>query len=281
MAFSMRNITIGYCQGFNYIVAKLLLLFQNEEDAFWVFTQMAENYLPFDFYIKFTGVRTDMEIVKKIIKATIKNIDMNSELCISNLVTRCFISLFSQNVKDKILYCIWDAFFIYGNITLYRAFIWAVYLLFDAKMKKCSIETIHATLTKKLAEVEDTNTLNYFLMMYIRFNESYIQHYRNKLTEQTMKDNYMNQEIDPALRKKCDESMPFCLCNKEGENVENFTKYNCLKWNKKIEIIEDYFFTDCKNSKKDTKEEDIDDLVIERQRHYCQEENPGKFDNNS
>ena len=68
MAFSMRNITIGYCQGFNYIVAKLLLLFQNEEDAFWVFTQMAENYLPFDFYIKFTGVRTDMEIVKKIIK---------------------------------------------------------------------------------------------------------------------------------------------------------------------------------------------------------------------
>ena len=104
MAFSMRNITIGYCQGFNYIVAKLLLLFQNEEDAFWVFTQMAENYLPFDFYIKFTGVRTDMEIVKKIIKATIKNIDMNSELCISNLVTRCFISLFSQNVKDKILY---------------------------------------------------------------------------------------------------------------------------------------------------------------------------------
>ena len=92
----------------------------------------------------------------------------------------------------------------------------------------------------------------------------------------------MNQEIDPSLRKKCDESMPFCLCNKEGENVENFTKHNCLKWNKKMEIIEDYFFTDCKNNKKETKEEeDIDDLVIERQRHYCQEKNQGKSENNS
>ena len=78
IAFSMRNLTIGYCQGFNYIVGKLLLMLNfNEEDAFWVFTQIAENYLPFDFYIKFAGVRVDMEIVKKIIKSTIKNIDMN------------------------------------------------------------------------------------------------------------------------------------------------------------------------------------------------------------
>ena len=89
----MRNLTIGYCQGFNYIVGKLLMMLNfNEEDVFWVFTQIAENYLPFDFYIKFAGVRVDMEIVKKIIKSTIKNIYMNSELCISNLITKCFVS---------------------------------------------------------------------------------------------------------------------------------------------------------------------------------------------
>ena len=50
----MRNLTIGYCQGFNYIVGKLLMMLNfNEEDVFWVFTQIAENYLPFDFYIKY------------------------------------------------------------------------------------------------------------------------------------------------------------------------------------------------------------------------------------
>ena len=275
MAFSMRNITIGYCQGFNYIVAKLLLIFKNEENAFWIFTQIAENYLPFDYYIKFTGVRTDMEIVKKIIKSSIPGIDMNSELCISNLITRCFISLFSQNVNDKILYSIWDAFFIYGNITLYRAFIWAVFLLFDiTKMKKYSIETIHSVLTEKLQKVEDTNTLNYFLMMYSRFNEAYIKHYRNKLTEKTLGDNYINKDNDPALMDKCDLSLPFCLCNKDGEIVQNFMEFNSLKSVKPIEILDDYFFKNCKNKKKEINHDlTIDELIIERQKHYCKKKN--------
>lgn len=271
----MRNLTIGYCQGFNYIVAKLLLIFKNEENAFWVFTQIAENYLPFDYYIKFTGVRTDMEIVKKIIKSSIPGIDMNSELCISNLITRCFISLFSQNVNDKILYSIWDAFFIYGNITLYRAFIWAVFLLFDiTKMKKYSIETIHSVLTEKLQKVEDINTLNYFLMMYSRFNEAYIKHYRNKLTEKTLGDNYINNENDPALMDKCDLSLPFCLCNKEGEVVENFMEFNSLKSNRPIEILDDYFFKNCNNKNNEINYNlTIDDLIIERQKHYCKKKN--------
>ena len=118
MAFAMRNITIGYCQGFNYIVGKLLLIMENEEETFWVFTQIAENYLPLDFYLKFTGVRTDTEIVKKIINLTlpfVKN-DEIIELCISNLITKCFISLFSQSFNDDIclgcFFYLWKYYFI-------------------------------------------------------------------------------------------------------------------------------------------------------------------------
>jgi hypothetical protein len=65
MAFSLRNNTIGYCQGFNFIVAKLLIVINNEEEAFWVFTNIIENYLPGDFYINFFGVKNDIQIIKK------------------------------------------------------------------------------------------------------------------------------------------------------------------------------------------------------------------------
>ena len=197
MAFAMRNITIGYCQGFNYIVGKLLLIMEDEEETFWVFTQIAENYLPFDFYLKFTGVRTDAEIVKKIIKLTLnytENIEC-IELCISNLITKCFISLFSQTVNDEILHTIWDAFFIYGNIILYRAFIWVVYLLFDKNIKTAFIEDIHQILIERMQKENNTNSLNYFLMIYNRFNEEYIEHYRKCLSEKTLKENFLILKI--------------------------------------------------------------------------------------
>ena len=272
MAFAMRNITIGYCQGFNYIVGKLLLIMEDEEETFWVFTQIAENYLPFDFYLKFTGVRTDAEIVKKIIKLTLnytENIEC-IELCISNLITKCFTSLFSQTVNDEILHTIWDAFFIYGNIILYRAFIWVVYLLFDKNIKTAFIEDIHQILIERMQKENNTNSLNYFLMIYNRFNEEYIEHYRKCLSEKTLKENFIDS-IDPNNKDKCDVSMPFCLCNKEGNDVLRFSQYNILRCNEDYPYSENYFFSDFyKNNKSNFSNSiTINDLMIERQEHCC------------
>ena len=265
MAFAMRNITIGYCQGFNYIVGKLLLIMEDEEETFWVFTQIAENYLPFDFYLKFTGVRTDAEIVKKIIKLTLnytENIEC-IELCISNLITKCFISLFSQTVNDEILHTIWDAFFIYGNIILYRAFIWVVYLLFDKNIKTAFIEDIHQILIERMQKENNTNSLNYFLMIYNRFNEEYIEHYRKCLSEKTLKENFIDS-IDPNDKDKCDVSMPFCLCNKEGNDVYRISQYNILRCNNNCDK-----YKNVRNDKLNNHNISINDLIIERQQHFC------------
>jgi len=61
-AYVMRNPTIGYCQGMNFIVAKLLTC-MDEEAAFWVMTQTVETMLPLDYYSNMLGVLIDQKVL--------------------------------------------------------------------------------------------------------------------------------------------------------------------------------------------------------------------------
>ena len=275
MAFAMRNISIGYCQGFNFIVGKLLMIIENEEETFWVFTNICENYLPFDFYLQFTGVRTDIEIIKKIIYLIIPNMinNENFELSISNLIAQCFISLFSNYVNDNILFCIWDSFFIYGNIILYKAFIWVVPLIYEENINNYELSNIQSTLFQKMKIENKTDALNYYLMVFIRFNSTYVDHYRNKISKKTIKENniYKKRKINYNNSIKCDKSMPFCLYNNEIDDIVNLNQFYVLKCNQKIEIRDDYFWGEFEKDLENYIENEItiDDLLIEHQIHYC------------
>ena len=48
-AYSVRNAHIGYSQGFNFIVARLLQT-MTEEEAFWTFTCIVENMMPIKYF---------------------------------------------------------------------------------------------------------------------------------------------------------------------------------------------------------------------------------------
>ena len=57
-AFSKRNLSVGYCQGMNFIGA-ILIKYLSEEEAFWVLTQLIETILPLDYYDSMAGVLID------------------------------------------------------------------------------------------------------------------------------------------------------------------------------------------------------------------------------
>ena len=277
MAFAYRNITIGYSQGFNFIAAKILLVIQNEEESFWVFTNILENYLPIDFYLKFTGVKVDMQVVKNLINSTLKysKNDETIDIILNNLLTKCFISLFSQSFQDCISNIIWDAFFIYGNIILYKAFIWVVYNLFDQNMKNFSIENIHTELIQKIENLDNIYTLNYFLLLMSRITDENIKHNKNKIYDKTIKENSF-PSFENLKKIQCDKSLPFCIKNRDIDNIYKYNQFIILKTNKSLNIINDYFFNESKNCQ-ENKENDlnknnnltINDLLIERQKHYC------------
>ena len=37
LCYSTRNTSVGYCQGMNFLVARLLLIMDDEEKVFWLF----------------------------------------------------------------------------------------------------------------------------------------------------------------------------------------------------------------------------------------------------
>jgi hypothetical protein len=57
-AYSVRNNVIGYCQGFNFIVGRLLQV-MTEEEAFWTFTRIIEHMMPLDYFANMLGALVD------------------------------------------------------------------------------------------------------------------------------------------------------------------------------------------------------------------------------
>ena len=274
MAFAMRNISIGYCQGFNFIVGKLLMIIENEEETFWVFTNICENYLSFDFYLQFTGVRIDIEIIKKIIFLIDPKMSNNEnfQLSISNLIAQCFISLFSNYVNDNILFSIWDSFFIYGNIILYKAVIWLVSLIYNQSINNYELIYLQNNFFQKMKIENNTNLLNYYLMCYILFNESYIQHYRNKFSKQIIQDNQILKKNNTQVNNLiCDKNLPFCLFTNKIDNIVNLNQFYVLRCNRKIKFYKDYFSDEFEKDLENYTEKKItiDDLLIEHQIHIC------------
>lgn len=50
LAYAKRNTAVGYCQGMNYLAGMIVRVVEDEEDAFWVLTNLFETILPLDYF---------------------------------------------------------------------------------------------------------------------------------------------------------------------------------------------------------------------------------------
>jgi|LauGreDrversion4_2_1035121.scaffolds.fasta_scaffold229736_1 hypothetical protein len=66
-AYVYRNPIIGYVQGFNFIISRMIQVLPNKNDCFWTFSMLLENVLPIDYYSHLMGVRADSELFGQIL----------------------------------------------------------------------------------------------------------------------------------------------------------------------------------------------------------------------
>ncbi len=113
-AYVHRCPTLGYCQGWNSIAARLLMV-MNEEEAFWMLVQIMEVYLPLDYYL--LGVLIDQRVFKDLMQKKLPKLCRHLEYYefdVDLLLTKWLICLFINHLPLETELVVWDLFFIEG-----------------------------------------------------------------------------------------------------------------------------------------------------------------------
>ena len=291
-AYSRRHGSLGYCQGFNYIVGKILKVVKDEENTFWIFTQIIENLLPINYYYDSFGIIIDNNILFDKIEMLNKSLmdhfkKYKFELLIKNILYKWLICLFSQNIKDELLFLIWDIFFIEGTQTLFRT----IKIIFDKNKEQLLRITSVDKLINLFDSVHSLSLLNQHKDELLADLMKYNQQLNGNMIREGRRKNYKKVKESMAglkLKKfikinniKCDEKWDNCLKNMKKTEENDFAVFSVKD---EIDIEEDFFINKLKrnNSFKIKNKFNINKIMdeyynynklrVQRMQHQCYKE---------
>ncbi|TFY69130.1 hypothetical protein EVG20_g3280 [Dentipellis fragilis] len=150
VAYSRRNPAVGYCQGMNLVASTLLLVYADEEDAFWVLAAIIERILPEDFFSPslLPSRACPLVLLEYVQEFMPKLYQHLAELGI-DLPAICFswfLSLFTDCLPVETLFRVWDVFVVDGIDVLFRVAL-AVLRLSEHELLRCeSIPAVYVAL---------------------------------------------------------------------------------------------------------------------------------------
>ena len=259
MCYSIRNTTVGYCQGMNFIVGRLLLIMDNEEQVFWIFIQIIEKILPLFYYSDLAGIIIETTIIDTFISFYLKKfydslLENNFKLSLNNFIHKWMVSLFAQALSPEMVYTFLDFFLLEGETCLYKGalFIMVVMqnIIFEQK-NMCEFEHIFNLFNEAPSHIHDPRNLIFFLTeKKFEISEKEIKLYTDKLKSPVL--NKLKEEMRASYKKQCIE------------------RRKSLK-----KIINDYYYI--KNQGGVNTMNNIDELdhntnkevIIERHKHIC------------
>ena len=121
-AYSIRNPEVGYCQAMN-IVTSVMLIFMNEDQAFWTLCTMCEKLLPGYYSTTMFGAVNDQQVfeslVLKLIPILSKHFkDHDIQLSVASLPW--FLTLFINSMPLRYALRVLDWFFVEGPKVLFQ-----------------------------------------------------------------------------------------------------------------------------------------------------------------
>lgn len=106
------------------MIAALLLLLIEEEDAFWLMATIVEDILPASYYSStLIGIQADQKVLMSLISNYLPDVDAilkEHDIELSLITLHWFLTLFASVLHMKILLRIWDLFFFDGSIVLFQ-----------------------------------------------------------------------------------------------------------------------------------------------------------------
>jgi len=121
-AYSWRNIEVGYCQSMN-IICSLLLIFMNEEAAFWVLATICEDLVPEYYRPAMMGGSVDQSVFEFLIGWYFPNLQnhlrkLDGQLALLSLPW--FLCLFIDYIPMQCALRVIDSFLLEGPNILFK-----------------------------------------------------------------------------------------------------------------------------------------------------------------
>ncbi|XP_053472513.1 USP6 N-terminal-like protein isoform X1 [Ictalurus furcatus] len=158
-AYSVYNTDVSYCQGMSQIAA-ILLMYMNEEDAFWAMSQLLTNqkHAMHGFFIPgFPKLQRFQnhhdQILYKLLPKLKKHLD-KEQMSSGIYSTKWFLQCFIDRTPFTLTLRLWDIFILEGEKIL-TAMAYTILKLHKKRLLKMSLEELREFLQEKIAESFD------------------------------------------------------------------------------------------------------------------------------
>ena len=152
----------GYCQGIGMIVAHLLL-FMEEEDAFWMMCAIVEDLIPAAYFSSnLLGVTVDQRVLRQFVAMFLPEVEkvfQEHDIELRLITLHWYITLFAGVIHPKILLRVWDMFFLDGSIVLFRIAMGMLSLKQDSLISLENSADVFNTLSDIPSCVDDADVL--------------------------------------------------------------------------------------------------------------------------
>lgn len=298
LCYSIRNNTVGYCQGMNFLVARLILIIENEEEVFWIFVQIVENLLSLLNYQELTGVIIETTLIETLISYYLPELNSflkkkDFTITLSNFIHKWVVCLFSQTLRPEMVYTLYDFFFIDGFISIIKVTIFILACIQQEILTKKTFGQIYSIFVEVENKIINPKNMIFFICQKkFRINKDDILLYRNllqgpiinKISTSELRYNVRRtaEEKKALLKSKkiyCNPNWPFCLYQPSLFDIRDVL---ILKESKPPYIIDDYYYVkneEYHDGKKDFIDGDLPwdktsniEILIERGKHICDDQ---------
>ena len=295
ICYSIRNTTVGYCQGMNFIAGRILLIMGDEEQTFWIFIQIMEKYLSIIYYSELVGIVIETTIIENLISIYFPKLnefflENNFNVPLRNFIHKWMVGLFTQTLSPEMVYTFFDFLLLEGSDLLINNSLFIISFIHDKLLENDNIEYMYNIFNEGLLKIHDVKTMIYFLCNHsFEITSAEIENFKKKLENSIIskikEDNIPNEEkinnrIN-SLKEKgiiCNPNWPTCFYDDYTQTIIDVL---VLKQSNLPYIINDYYYVKNdsypdnqlyeinQNNNNNKSSIILKEVLVERHKHIC------------